>query len=255
MAPQPAMRPQLFRGRRILEYAGFASRSLAFHSALSEPPFRFGENDRPSALCSAAHKRVPCSSPDCSSNLRLRSDVAPLNVFTKYGVTVGMGLDEAGMDDDVPTCAQILKMANEDGAYTTPFGRGKRRLLICDHDRSQRLRSSRSHRARQVRARRSPRHRTRSARGGHGGVAGALCASRGTGRDSLGDDGDRAPYAPSGADRRRHQYQRRARPGDAAARSARDAGGRRGCRTNAWRTSCGAPSPGYRVSASNSARC
>jgi cytosine/adenosine deaminase-related metal-dependent hydrolase len=27
-----------------------------------------------------------------------------------------------GMDDDVPTCPQILKMATEDGARTTPFG-------------------------------------------------------------------------------------------------------------------------------------
>jgi cytosine/adenosine deaminase-related metal-dependent hydrolase len=74
----------------------------------------------------------------------LRSGVAPLNAFARHGVTVGMGLDEAGinddrdmlqemrlalrvhrtpgMDDDVPTCPQILKMATEDGARTTPFG-------------------------------------------------------------------------------------------------------------------------------------
>jgi 5-methylthioadenosine/S-adenosylhomocysteine deaminase len=85
-----------------------------------------------------------CICHNCSSNLRLRSGVAPLNVFAKYGVTVGMGLDEAGinedrdmlqemrlalrvhrtpgMGDDVPTCPQILKMASEDGAGTTPFG-------------------------------------------------------------------------------------------------------------------------------------
>ncbi|MFL9966460.1 amidohydrolase family protein [Paraburkholderia sediminicola] len=85
-----------------------------------------------------------CICHNCSSNLRLRSGVAPLNAFAKYGVTVGMGLDEAGinedrdmlqemrlalrvhrtpgMDDDVPTCPQILKMATEDGARTTPFG-------------------------------------------------------------------------------------------------------------------------------------
>jgi cytosine/adenosine deaminase-related metal-dependent hydrolase len=85
-----------------------------------------------------------CICHNCSSNLRLRSGIAPLNVFAKYGVTVGMGLDEAGinddrdmlqemrlalrvhrtpgMDDDVPTCPQILKMATEDGARTTPFG-------------------------------------------------------------------------------------------------------------------------------------
>jgi len=85
-----------------------------------------------------------CICHNCSSNLRLRSGVAPLNAFAKYGVTVGMGLDEAGinddrdmlqemrlalrlhrtpgMDDDVPTCPQILRMATEDGARTTPFG-------------------------------------------------------------------------------------------------------------------------------------
>ncbi|HDR9101769.1 TPA: amidohydrolase family protein [Burkholderia vietnamiensis] len=85
-----------------------------------------------------------CICHNCSSNLRLRSGVAPLNVFSRYGVTVGMGLDEAGinedrdmlqemrvalhlhrtpgMDDDVPTCAQVLKMASEHGARTTPFG-------------------------------------------------------------------------------------------------------------------------------------
>jgi len=91
-----------------------------------------------------------CICHNCSSNLRLRSGVAPLNAFAKYGVTVGMGLDEAGinedrdmlqemrlalrvhrtpgMDDDVPTCPQILKMATEDGARTTPFGKQIGRL-------------------------------------------------------------------------------------------------------------------------------
>lgn len=85
-----------------------------------------------------------CICHNCSSNLRLRSGVAPLNAFARHGVTVGMGLDEAGinedrdmlqemrlalnvhrtpgMDDDVPTCPQILRMASEDGARTTPFG-------------------------------------------------------------------------------------------------------------------------------------
>jgi 5-methylthioadenosine/S-adenosylhomocysteine deaminase len=85
-----------------------------------------------------------CICHNCSSNLRLRSGVAPLNAFSRHGVTVGMGLDEAGinddrdmlqemrlalnvhrvpgMDDDVPTCPQVLKMATEGGAQTTPFG-------------------------------------------------------------------------------------------------------------------------------------
>lgn len=85
-----------------------------------------------------------CICHNCSSNFRLRSGVAPLNRFEAKGVTVAMGLDEAGinddrdmlqelrlvlrahrepgMDDDVPTCPQVLRMATEHGAKTTPFG-------------------------------------------------------------------------------------------------------------------------------------
>ena len=76
-----------------------------------------------------------CICHNCSSNFRLRSGIAPLNHYEKKGVTVGMGLDEAGinddrdmlqemrlalrahrtpgMDDDVPTCPQVLRMATE----------------------------------------------------------------------------------------------------------------------------------------------
>ncbi len=85
-----------------------------------------------------------CICHNCSSNFRLRSGLAPLNSWEKKGITIGMGLDEAGinedrdmlqemklalrvhrtpgMDDDVPTPAQILRMATEGGARTTPFG-------------------------------------------------------------------------------------------------------------------------------------
>src|SRR5262245_28428599 len=81
-----------------------------------------------------------------SSNLRLRSGIAPVNVFERKGMRVALGLDEAGinddrdmlqemrlvmrvhrtpgMDDDVPTSNQILRMATEHGAHTTPFGVG-----------------------------------------------------------------------------------------------------------------------------------
>ncbi len=85
-----------------------------------------------------------CVCHNCSSNFRLRSGVAPLNALEKRGVTVGMGLDEAGInedrdmlleiklalrvhrvpgmnDDDVPSCPQVLRMATEHGAKTTAF--------------------------------------------------------------------------------------------------------------------------------------
>ena len=39
-----------------------------------------------------------CSNP--SSNLRLKSGVAPLNVLLEKGVTVAIGIDEAGLNDD-----------------------------------------------------------------------------------------------------------------------------------------------------------
>ncbi len=81
---------------------------------------------------------------NASSNLRLRSGVAPLNHYLGCGVPVALGLDEAGinddkdilqemrlvlrlhrvpgMDDAVPTPAEVLRMATEHGAHTTPFG-------------------------------------------------------------------------------------------------------------------------------------
>ena len=80
---------------------------------------------------------------NASSNLRLRSGVAPLNHWAARGVKVAIGLDEAGINDDrdmlqemrlvlrlhrvpgmddvVPTSAQVFRMATEDGAATTPY--------------------------------------------------------------------------------------------------------------------------------------
>jgi 5-methylthioadenosine/S-adenosylhomocysteine deaminase len=96
----------------------------------------------------AAHGVCICH--NCSSNFRLRSGIAPLNAFAKKGIPVAVGLDEAGinddrdmlqemrlilnvhrvpgMDDDVPTCPQVLRMATEHGAATTPFGQSIGRL-------------------------------------------------------------------------------------------------------------------------------
>ncbi len=98
----------------------------------------------------AAHTGT-CICHNCSSNFRLRSGIAPLNAFEKKGLTVGMGLDEAGInedrdmlqelrlvlrahrvpgmdDDDVPSCPQVLRMATEHGGMTTAFGKEIGRL-------------------------------------------------------------------------------------------------------------------------------
>ncbi len=83
---------------------------------------------------------------NASSNLRLRSGIAPLNACMQRGVAVGLGLDDCsinddrsmlqemrvalkvhrvpGMDDSVPTPAEIFRMATEHGARTTPYGAG-----------------------------------------------------------------------------------------------------------------------------------
>ena len=84
-----------------------------------------------------------CICHNCSSNFRLRSGVAPLNRFAAAGVNVAIGLDEAGinddrdmlqemrlvlrahrtpgMEDDVPTTAQVFGMATQGGARTTGY--------------------------------------------------------------------------------------------------------------------------------------
>lgn len=82
---------------------------------------------------------------NCSSNLRLRSGIASLNKFRGKGINVGLGIDEAGLNDDrdmlqemrlvlnlhrtpgmdpqdVPTTDQVLHMATAGGAGTTSFG-------------------------------------------------------------------------------------------------------------------------------------
>lgn len=80
---------------------------------------------------------------NCSSNLRLRSGVLPLNRLEAKGINTAIGLDdvginddqdmlqemrlvlrlhrEPGMDDRVPTMAQVLRMATAGGAKTTPY--------------------------------------------------------------------------------------------------------------------------------------
>ncbi len=86
-----------------------------------------------------------CVCHNCSSNFRLRSGLAALNHFEAKGINTAIGLDEAGINDDrdmlqemrmvlrahrvpgmneadVPTTAQVLRMATTGGAKTTPYG-------------------------------------------------------------------------------------------------------------------------------------
>jgi 5-methylthioadenosine/S-adenosylhomocysteine deaminase len=85
-----------------------------------------------------------CVCHNCSSNFRLRSGVAALNALEASGVNTAIGMDEAGinddrdmlqemrlvlrahrvpgMADDVPTPAQVFRMATSGGAKTTAFG-------------------------------------------------------------------------------------------------------------------------------------
>ena len=80
---------------------------------------------------------------NCSSNFRLRSGVLPLNRLEARGINTAIGLDdvginddqdmlqemrlvlrahrEPGMDDRVPTIAQVFRMATSGGAKTTPY--------------------------------------------------------------------------------------------------------------------------------------
>lgn len=108
-----------------------------------------------------------CICHNCSSNLRLRSGVLPLMELTQRAMTVGMGIDEAGINDDrdmlqemrmvlnihrvpgmdtaqVPSPGSVLRMATEHGAQTTAFGAQIGRLeagrrmdaVVFDHDRA-----------------------------------------------------------------------------------------------------------------------
>ncbi|HWJ72220.1 MAG TPA: amidohydrolase family protein [Kaistia sp.] len=111
------------------------------------------------------HGHGVCICHNASSNLRLRSGIAPVKEFLKRGIRVALGIDEAGLNDDrdmlqemrlvkhlhcVPglyetplTPAQIFQMATENGANATGFGAeigsiaiGKRAdLVVLDYAR------------------------------------------------------------------------------------------------------------------------
>lgn len=81
---------------------------------------------------------------NCSSNFRLKSGLAPVRAMLERNIPVAIGIDEAGINDDrdmlqemrmvllshrapgidsrAPKPAEVLRMATEFGARTTPFG-------------------------------------------------------------------------------------------------------------------------------------
>jgi 5-methylthioadenosine/S-adenosylhomocysteine deaminase len=87
--------------------------------------------------------RGVCLCHNCSSNLRLKSGTLDLNAVLAAGIPTALGIDEAGINDDrdmlqemrlavtlhrppghgapAPSAAQVLRMATEHGAATTPF--------------------------------------------------------------------------------------------------------------------------------------
>lgn len=90
------------------------------------------------------HRNGVCICHNASSNLRLRSGIAPVTAFLDRGIPVALGIDEAGLNDDrdmlqemrlvkhlhcvpgldakSPKPAQIFRMATENGAKAIGFG-------------------------------------------------------------------------------------------------------------------------------------
>ena len=88
-------------------------------------------------------ERGGCLCHNCSSNLRLKSGKADLSSFLSKNIPIALGIDEAGINDDRdmlqemrlaytlhrrpghsslnPSAAEILRMATEHGAASTPF--------------------------------------------------------------------------------------------------------------------------------------
>lgn len=91
-----------------------------------------------------------CVCHNCSSNLRLGSGRAPVTDYLERGVTVALGIDEAGVNDDRdmllemrmalyqhrapglgarwPRASEVLRAATEGGAATTLFGKSIGRI-------------------------------------------------------------------------------------------------------------------------------
>lgn len=98
------------------------------------------------------HQHGVCICHNASSNLRLRSGIAPVNALVARNIPVALGIDEAGLNDDRDmlqemrlvkhlhaepglfrsplTPAQIFRMATENGARATGFGDEIGRLAV-----------------------------------------------------------------------------------------------------------------------------
>jgi cytosine/adenosine deaminase-related metal-dependent hydrolase len=124
---------------------GGSALEYIFRLGLAGPGFTIGHgvwmSEADIELCAHTGTRI-CH--NCSSNFRLKSGIAPVNRFMARNIPVALGIDEAGINDDrdmlqemrlalhvhrepgiespAPTPAQILRMATEHGAGTTPFG-------------------------------------------------------------------------------------------------------------------------------------
>ena len=100
------------------------------------------------AISTSWPRHTPSVCHNCSSNFRLRSGVLPLNRLEARGINTAIGLDdvginddqdmlqemrmvlrahrEPGMDDRVPTMAQVFRMATSGGAQDDALRRGDR---------------------------------------------------------------------------------------------------------------------------------
>ncbi|MBL8702345.1 MAG: amidohydrolase family protein [Alphaproteobacteria bacterium] len=128
-----------------LKRTGLSALAFIHRHGLTGPALTIGHGvwmtEADIELCAATGTHV-CH--NCSSNQRLKSGVAPVNRFVARGIPVAIGMDEAGINDDRdmlqemrmvlrqhrepgidaphPSPAQVLRMATERGAATTPFG-------------------------------------------------------------------------------------------------------------------------------------
>lgn len=132
--------------------SGDSALSYIHRYGLTGPKLTIGHGvwmtDKDIDLCAGTGTNI-CH--NCSSNLRLKSGIAPVNRFRERGIPVAIGIDEAGINDDRDmlqemrlvlrlhqepgieaahlTPSGVLRMATEHSARTTPFGQSIGQLL------------------------------------------------------------------------------------------------------------------------------